>query len=230
MKYEIMGSNMQALKVYLNQGEKIYADSGKLVSKSDNVTMTPRMVGGIFKTIERKVTGASALLTVFSSESGEGHVTLAGVFPGRIVPIELGPGQMFTAEHYAFLAAEGDINFTMEAVNIGAAFFGGAGLLLQKFVGPGVVYLHLAGDITIHDLDGSQTLEVDPGHVAGFDTALSYKIRFVDNVRTALFGGVGLFLATFKGKGRVITHSVSRFKLSSEVYLEGLQQFPQKKQ
>ena len=67
-------------------------------------------------------------------------------------------------------------------------------------------------------------VEVDPGHIAGFDSTLQYKVRFVDNIRTAMFGGVGLFLATFEGEGRLITHSVSRLKLASEIYQIGLSQ------
>ena len=74
----------------------------------------------------------------------------------------------------------------------------------------------------MHTLDGTTPLEVDPRHIAGFDEGIDYKITFVDNIKSALFGGIGLFLAKFEGKGRVITHSVSRYKLSSEIYQEGL--------
>jgi uncharacterized protein (AIM24 family) len=95
---------------------------------------------------------------------------------------------------------------------------------LQKFEGPGVVFIHTVGDLLEYELDGSKALEVEPGHIAGFDASLTYKIRFVDNIRTAMFGGVGLFLAKFEGKGRVILHSVSRFKFSSEIFRAGYEQ------
>lgn len=227
MDHQIIGQNMQALKIYLNEGERVYADSGKLLSKSSNVVMKPRMAGGLLKAIERKVTGATALLTEFSANKGGGNVSVAGLYPGTVYMVELKQGESFAAEDHAFLAAEETVNFSVEVVNIGAAFFGGAGLVLQKFVGPGKVFIHIVGDPVVYDIEGTNQLEIDPGHIAGFDANLKYSIRFVDNVRTAMFGGVGIFLATFTGKGKVIAHSVSRLKLSSEIYREGMQETKQ---
>lgn len=228
MKFSVVGDSMQAARIVLGPGEKIYSDSGKLLSKSENVIMTPRLVGGVVGAIERKFTGATAMLTEFTSKDSEGVVSLAGIMPGKIKMIPLGAGEVFVAEHYAFIAADDSVKFTMETVGFGAAFFGGAGLILQKFTGPGTVLIHVVGDIIEHKLDGTSSLEIDPGHLAGFDGTLQYKVRFVDNVRTAMFGGVGLFLAKFTGKGTVVLHSVSRFKLSSEIYLQGLQQNPKR--
>lgn len=222
MDYKILGGSMQVLDISLGPGEKIYSDSGKLVSKSENVVMTPRLVGGIMGALMRKATGATGMLTEFKAEEDAGDVSVAGVMPGKIKVIELGEGESFVAEHYAFLAAEDSVNFTMQTVGLGAAFFGGAGLILQKLQGPGRVFIHVVGDIIEYELDGTRSLEVDPGHLAGFDSTLNYSVRFVDNIKTAMFGGVGLFLAKFTGKGHVILHSVSRFKLSSEIYLQGM--------
>ncbi len=230
MEFSVVGDSMQAARIVLGPGEKIYADSGKLLSKTENVVMTPRLVGGLIGAIERKITGATAMLTEFSSKGGDGVVSVAGVMPGKVKAIQLVEGEVFVAEHYAFLAADSSVKFSIETVSLGAAFFGGAGLVLQKFVGPGTVLIHVVGDIIEHKLDGTKSLEVDPGHIAGFDGTLQYKITFVDNIRTAMFGGVGLFLAKFTGSGRVVLHSVSRFKLSSEIYLQGLQQNPKKQQ
>ncbi|MDE1865408.1 MAG: TIGR00266 family protein [Candidatus Micrarchaeota archaeon] len=223
MDYQILGHNMQALKINLDKGERVYADSGKLLSKSSNVIMTPRMAGGLVSAIERKLTGASALLTEFAAKDKSGNVSVAGLYPGSVFMVDLKRGDSFAAEDHAFLAAEEAVKFNVETVSLGAAFFGGAGLILQKFVGPGKVFIHIVGDPVIYNVGETDQIEIDPGHIAGFNPSLKYGIRFVDNVRTAMFGGVGLFLATFKGKGSVIAHSVSRLKLSSEIYLEGKQ-------
>ncbi len=224
MEATIIGDDMQSLKVDLAPGEAIYTDSGKLISKDECITMTPRVVGGIIKLIERKATGATGMLTVFKSENQGGHVQIGGIFPGKILQIPLAEGQKFVSEHYAFLAAEQTVNFTMRPVKLASALFGGAGLILQEFVGPGNVWLHVEGDIVVHDMDVPRVIEVDPGHIAGFDSTLDFNIKFVDNIRTMMFGGVGMFLANFKGKGKLITHTVSRLKLSSEIYTEGLEQ------
>ncbi|MCL5007771.1 MAG: TIGR00266 family protein [Candidatus Marsarchaeota archaeon] len=223
VKYEIIGGSMQLLKFTLDAGDKVYADSGKMISKSSNVKMLPKLAGGIISAIERKVTGASALLTEFESQGSEGHVSVAGIIPGKITVVELKSGEEFIGEHYAFIAAEESVKFSMQPVGIGSAFFGGAGLILQKFIGPGNVFLHVAGDLIEYTVTPDNPLEIDPGHIAGFTSGLKYKITFVDNIRSMMFGGVGLFLAKFEGNGRVIAHSVSRFKLSTEIYLEGQQ-------
>ena len=228
MQYEIIGHNMQALKITLNSGEKIYSDSGKLVSKSANIKMTPRLAGGIISAIERKVTGASALLTEYEAMSDNATVSISGIFPGKIYTINLDEGQEFVAEHYAFLAATDKVKFSLQTVGLGTALFGGAGLVLQKFVGPGSVFIHVVGDIIEYNIDEANPLEIDPGHIAGFDANLNYKITFVDNIRTAMFGGIGLFLAKFEGNGKVVAHSVSRFKLATELYLQGEANAPKK--
>ncbi|MGC8669613.1 MAG: TIGR00266 family protein [Candidatus Micrarchaeia archaeon] len=224
MNYEIIGNNMQALKVILNNGEKVYADSAKLVSKSSNVIMTPRLVGGIVGALERKMTGASGFLTEFEATSDQGDVSVSDLLPGKVYVVKLGSGEEFIAEHNAFLAAESSVKFTISTVGIGAAFFGGAGLILQKFEGPGNVFIHVVGDIIEYNLDGTKPLEIEPGHIAGFSPSLKYKITFVDNIKTMMLGGVGLFLAKFEGNGKVIAHSVSRLKFSREMYLEGYEQ------
>jgi len=215
---------MQVLDISLAPGEKVYADSGKLVSKEENIIMTPRLVGGVINALERKITGASGMLTEFKSPDGIGAVSLAGIFPGKIRMVQLAEGEVFISEDYAFLAAEESVKFTLQTVGLGAAFYGQAGLILQKFVGPGKVFIHVVGDIIEYDVGQRGYLEVDPGHIAGFSGSLSYKITFVDNIRTAMFGGVGLFLAKFTGDGIVILHSVSRRKLVAEIYQQGISQ------
>ncbi|MEM3839434.1 MAG: TIGR00266 family protein [Candidatus Micrarchaeaceae archaeon] len=224
MKFTIIGGDLQSLRIDLEKGESVYADSGTLVSKDSTVIMTPRAVGGLLGMLERKATGATALLTEFRARDGPGHMQVAGVFPGRIVPIELADGERFAAERFAFLAAEESVKFDIHITNLSGGLFGGTGFVLQNFTGPGKVFIHITGDMIIHNLDGTKEVEVDPSHVAGFDGTLSYKVRFVDNVKTAMFGGVGLFLATFSGRGRLITQTISRYKLAAELYSEGQEQ------
>ncbi len=224
MKYTTVGDDMQSLRIDFDVGEGVYADSGRLISKDETVIMTPRAVGGIIGMLERKATGATGLLTEFRAKNGPGHMQVAGVFPGKIIPIDLAAGQTFAAERLAFLVAEESVKFDIHITNISGGLFGGTGFVLQNFTGPGKVFIHVTGDMVIHELDGTKAIEVDPAHIAGFDGTLQYKVRFVDNIRTAMFGGVGLFLATFTGKGRLITQTISRYKLAAELYTEGQQQ------
>ncbi|MCL4372343.1 TIGR00266 family protein [Candidatus Marsarchaeota archaeon] len=221
MEYKIIGNSMQSINIKLDKNEAVYSDSGKLISKSSDIKMTPRLAGGVVGAIERKFTGASGFLTEFRAGDFGGIINMAGIIPGKIYAVNLGDGEQFIAEHYAFIACEESVKFSIELVNVGSAFFGGAGLILQRFVGPGMVFLHVAGDVIEYNVSDADPLEIDPGHIAGFDASLKYKITFVDNIKTAMFGGVGLFLAKFNGNGKVVAHSVSRFKLSTEIYLQG---------
>ncbi len=223
MKYTTIGDDMQSLRVDMDQGEAVYADSGTLVSKDETVVMTPRVVGGLIGMIERKATGATALLTEFRALNGPGHMQVADIFPGKIVAIDIPQGGKFSAERRAFLVAEESVKFDIHVTNLSGGMFGGTGFVLQEFSGPGRIYIHAVGDVMEHNLDGTKAVEVDPTHITGFDSTLSYKIRFVDNIKTAMFGGIGLFLATFTGKGRLITQTSSRYKLSAEIYTQGQQ-------
>ncbi|MDE1761863.1 MAG: TIGR00266 family protein [Candidatus Micrarchaeota archaeon] len=222
MDYDIVGGSMQSLHIRLKPGEKIYSDSGKLLGKSASVVMTPRLVGGIIGAVERKITGATGMLTEFKSSNSNGEISLSGVMPGKILAVQLKPGESFISEQYAFLAAEDTVQFSVQTMNFGAAFFGGEGIILQKLTGPGTVFIHIVGDIVQVDVDEKNPVEIDPGHIAGYFSTLQFKVRFVDNVKTAMFGGVGLFLASFSGKGKLYLHSLSRYKLASELFEQGM--------
>ncbi len=139
------------------------------------------------------------------------------------MPIDIVEGSKFITERKAFLVREESVKFGIYVANMAEGMFGGTGFVLQEFTGPGRIHIHVTGDVIEHNLDGTNTVEVDPSHVAGFDGTLEYKVRFVDNVKTAMFGGVGLFLATFSGKGRLITQTISPYKLAAEIYSEGQQ-------
>ena len=223
MEYEILGSSMQSLHITLKDGERIYSDSGKLLSKSAGIVMTPRLVGGIVGALERKVTGATGMLTEFKAGGGAAEIALAGIMPGKVLGIKLAAGESFVAEQYAFLAAEDTITFSIQTMSMGATFFGGEGIVLQKFVGPGTLFIHVVGDIIEHDITPSNPFEADPGHIAGYYSTLQFKVRFVDNIRTAMFGGVGLFLANFTGSGKLYLHSVSRYKFAADIFQQGAQ-------
>jgi len=211
----------QLLNLILAKGEKVYTDPGKLVGKSSTIAMIPRASGGLVQALSRKLAGNPAMLTQFEASTAGGLISLAGILPGKVEAITLKDGEEFVAEHFAFLAAEDTVSFTVQPLNIGAAFFGGAGLLLQKFKGPGTIFIQAVGDTIDYVMDGSTSLEVEPGHIAGYDATLAFKLKFVDNIRSMMFANEGIFLATFTGRGRIILHSVSRFKLSSLVFKEG---------
>jgi uncharacterized protein (AIM24 family) len=47
---------------------------------------------------------------------------------------------------------------------------------------------------------------------------VSYDIQFVGNVKTALFGGEGIFFATLTGPGRVWLQSLPFSRIADRIY------------
>jgi uncharacterized protein (AIM24 family) len=100
---------------------------------------------------------------------------------------------------------------------LGAGFFGGEGFILEKLVGPGTVFIHAGGDFVEFSLNAGETMHIDAGCIVAFDESVDYDIQFVGGIKTALFGGEGLFLAAVTGPGRVIVQSMTINKLRREL-------------
>lgn len=214
MQYKIIGEDMQTLDILLKKGDKFYANPGHFVSKDNSVDMSARAVGGATGGLIRAFTGTGIFLAEFSAND-DGNVSLAGIFPGKIMSFNLKEGEELLVEHFAYLASDTG-NVEIQTVSLGAAFFGGAGLFLQKHKGPGSVFIHVIGRAIENDLDGTSEMQIEPGHIAAFQPSLSYNIKYVGNIRAAILGGAGLFFANFSGKGTVYCHSTSRFALMAQ--------------
>lgn len=215
MEFDITGDNLQLVTLHLAGGETVYAEAGTMNHMSSNIEMKAKAKGGLIKGLKRMVTGESFFITEFNAKS-DGFVAFGGNIPGKIQPIQLGPGNEFMAQKDAFLCAEDtidmDVAFTKK---LGAGFFGGEGFVLQKFSGQGYVFIHAAGDFVVKDLQPGETLKVDTGSVVGFDTTVKYDITRAGGIKTSMFGGEGLFLTTLTGPGKVIIQSMSIANLAS---------------
>ncbi len=225
MKYEIEGDNLQVVRIFLDPGEEVYAEAGKMVYKTSNVSMESKMMGSglgdkIFGALKRKVAGESLFTTHFMAQDGPGEVGFAGDFPGRIEAIQISPAKPFIAQKDAFICATPGVELTIAfQKKIGAGLFGGEGFILEKFQGEGVVFIHAGGDFVHFDLAPGQQLEVDTGCIVGFDAMVNYNVQFVGGIKTAIFGGEGLFLATLRGPGKVIIQTMTLSKLRRELGL-----------
>ncbi|HOK57172.1 MAG TPA: TIGR00266 family protein [bacterium] len=223
MKFEIFGGNLQFVKVYISQGEEIYAEAGKMMFKSSNVNMETRMTSQSTKdllkdVLTRTITGESIFMTYFTCYDKEGYVAFAGDFPGKIQAIELKPGISFIAQRDAFICAESRVKFGITfQKKVGPAFFGGEGFILEKFTGPGTVFIHAGGDFYEIDLKENEKIHIDTGCIVGFEETVDYDVEFVKDIKTAIFGGEGLFLATLTGPGKIILQSMTLARLRREL-------------
>jgi uncharacterized protein (TIGR00266 family) len=210
------------VRIQLKPGQEIYAEAGKMVYKTTNVSWETRMSGStigqkILGALKRSVMGESIFLTYFRSQ-GDGEVGFAGNYPGKLTVFDLEPGRSVLAQRDAFIVAETSVQLSVALVKrFGAGFFGGEGFILERLTGPGKVFIHGGGDFVEFSLNMGQTLQVNTGCIVAFDESVSYDIQMVGGIKTALFGGEGLFLATLTGPGRVIVQSMTLEKLRREL-------------
>jgi uncharacterized protein (TIGR00266 family) len=218
LDYTIHGDNLQVARVRLKPGQELFAEAGKMLYKTPNIQWETRMSGEslgekLWGALKRKVMGESLFLTYFRSAT-DGEVGFAGDYPGRIQALELPPGRSFLVQRDSFLAAQSTATLNIAFVKkLGAGFFGGEGFILEKITGPGTAFIHAGGDQIEFELKAGESLQVDTGCVVGFEESVNYDIQFVGGIKTAIFGGEGLFLATLGGPGRVIVQSLTLEKL-----------------
>ena len=223
LKYDIEGHNLQIARVHLQPGQEIYAEAGKMIYKSATVDWTTRMTGQslgdkIFGAIKRKLMGESLFFTYFRSTGAVGQVGFAGHYPGKIQVFDLAAGQVMMVQRDGFLFAQSTVTLDIAMVRrLGAGLLGGEGFILQKLTGPGLVFIHAGGDHVDFTLAPGETLQVQSGHLVAFEPTVNYDIQMVGSIRTAIFGGEGLFLTTLTGPGRVILQSMTLERLRHEL-------------
>jgi uncharacterized protein (TIGR00266 family) len=222
LDYTIQGDNLQVIRIRLQPGQELYAEAGKMVYKQPQVAWETRMSGEtlgekLLGALKRKLMGESLFLTYFRA-SIPGEVGFAGSYPGRVQAFDLKPGQTIFVQRDAFVVAQSSIQLNIALVKrLGAGFFGGEGFILERLTGPGIVFIHAGGDFVEFTLAAGESLQIDTGCIVAFDETVDYDIQLAGGIRTALFGGEGLFLATLTGPGRVIVQSLTLQKMRREL-------------
>lgn len=219
MRYDIVGDVMQALQVELNPGEELYAEAGSMLYIGPGIDLQARMQGGVMKGLMRKfLAGETMFMSVFRGIGPGAKMALANPIAGKIFPIEL-HGNTILAERNAYLAAIGNVDLSIAFTKrFGAGLFGGEGFILQKISGQGLVFLHAGGNMLEFNLAAGETLRVDTGCIVAMVPSVSYDIQLIGGLKTALFGGEGLFFATLRGPGHVWLQSLPFSRLASRIY------------
>ena len=207
MQSSIDGTNMPVLRVMLQQGERLVAETGELSWKSPNVTLQTSMSGagqsGLFGVISRVVAGGGLFMTQFSAEGGPGLVAFAAKIPGHITEHDLSNGAYLVHRH-GFMAGIGNVRLELAFQRrLGAGIFGGDGFRLQRVSGQGKFWSMLGGEVIPHDLAPGEQIDVHPGHVGMFEESVEFDITMIPGIRNKLFGGDGFFMARLTGPGRV---------------------------
>jgi uncharacterized protein (TIGR00266 family) len=229
--FEIKGSEMQFVEVELDPGEAVVGEAGSMMFMDAGVAMDTvfgdgsRNQSGLFGKLlgagKRLITGESLFTTVYTNQgSTKLKVAFAAPYPGKILPIDLHQiGGMLICQKDAFLCAAKGVAlgiYFQQKMSVG--FFGGEGFVMQKLEGDGLAFVHAGGTVLKRELQPGQTLFVDTGCLVAFTPNVNFEIQYVGKIKTALFGGEGLFFAKVTGPGTVWLQSLPFSRLASRVF------------
>ncbi|MCO4771256.1 MAG: AIM24 family protein [Deltaproteobacteria bacterium] len=209
------GTIAQFVTLQLKRDQVIWASRGSLMSYNDKVDWQLKVPGGVGKAVSRMMSGEGIALTWIKARGPGGEVVLTNNAPGRLLTWDLDRGGIVCTPG-AFVAALGDVNIDVTmARKAGAAFFGGAGLFLQKLSGTGIAIVHGAGDFHIRELEPEETILVSTGNLAAFSEGIDYDIRGVGGCRKMFFGGEGMFMTALTGPGWVMMQSLKKMPIQA---------------
>lgn len=202
MQYEIIGGSFPVVTCNLQSGESMITESGSMVWMSPNMEMETSG-GGLGKMFSRAFSGENLFQNIYTAR-GQGMIAFGSSFPGKIIPLEIGPGREMILQKKAFLAAERGVDLSIHFnKKLGTGLFGGEGFIMQRLSGQGTAFAEIDGDLVIYNLAPGQQMVVDTGNVAGFETTVSMEIRQVPGLKNAFFGGEGLFNTVLTGPGKI---------------------------
>ena len=227
--YKLIGDDLQAVIITLDPNETVIAEAGAMMYMEDGIvmqtTLDPNAQGGgmmskLMQGARRALTGDSFFVTTFGNGANKRRdVAFASPYPGKITPIDLRAWHgRIIAQKDAFLCAARGTNVTIAFTRrLGAGFFGGEGFILQLIEGDGLAFLHASGTMHEITLAGGDTLRVDTGCLVALEETVDYDIETVPGIKTALFGGEGLFLARLRGPGRVLLQTMPFSRLADRI-------------
>jgi uncharacterized protein (TIGR00266 family) len=227
--YEIIGDDLQLVEVELDPGETVIAEAGSMTYMEDGIAFESKMgdgsepeqgfFGKLFGAGKRMIAGESLFMTHFTNRGqGKRRVAFSAPYPGKIIAVDLAQaGHELICQKDAFLAAALGTKVSV-AFNqkLGAGFFGGEGFILQRLQGDGKCFIHAGGTIVQKQLRGER-LRLDTGCLVAFTPGIDYDIERAGNLKSMLFGGEGLFLATLQGTGTVWVQSMPFSRLADRI-------------
>jgi uncharacterized protein (TIGR00266 family) len=221
---------MQFVEIELDPNESVVAEAGGMMMMEDGIDMETifgdgdnnqkGFLGKLVGAGKRVLTGESLFMTVFTNNGvGKKRVSFAAPYPGKIIPVDLSEqGGKVICQKDAFLCAAKGVSIGIDFQRkLGTGFFGGEGFIMQKLEGDGLAFVHAGGTIIKRDLQPGEKLRIDTGCLVALSKEVDYDIEFVGKVKTAFFGGEGLFFATVRGPGSVWIQSLPFSRLADRI-------------
>jgi uncharacterized protein (TIGR00266 family) len=228
--YKVLGDDMQFVEVELDPGEAAVAEAGGMFYMEDGISMETvfgdgsqqrtTFVDALLGAGKRLLVGESLFMTVFmNTGQGKRRVSFGAPYPGKIVPIKLSEigGELITQRDSFLAAAKGvSIGIAFQK-RIGVGFFGGEGFIMERLQGDGWAFVHAGGMLVERTLGPGELLRVDTGCLVALQSSVSYDIEYVGKIKSAIFGGEGVFFATLRGPGRVWLQSLPLSRLARRI-------------
>jgi uncharacterized protein (TIGR00266 family) len=228
--FKVYGDDLQFVEVELDPNEAVVAEAGGMMYMEDGIEMetifgdgsaqNSGFMGALLGAGKRLLTGESLFMTVFQNRAPRrAKVAFGAPYPGKIVPVHLAEvGGEVIAQKDAFLCAAKGVSVGI-AFNkkLGAGLFGGEGFIMERLQGDGWAFMHAGGTLMARDLGPGETLRVDTGCVVAFTRGVDFDIQYVGKIKSALFGGEGLFFATLRGPGRVWLQSLPLSRMADRI-------------
>lgn len=223
--YRIIGESIQLVEVELDPNETVIAEAGAMVYMEDGISFEAKMGDGttpnqgffdkLLSAGSRVLAGESLFITHFTNRGlGKKRVAFSAPYPGTVIPIDLSQlGGRLIVQKDGFLCAALGTKITMHFNRkLGAGLVGGEGFILQKLEGDGKAFVHAGGTI-IEKYLNNETLRIDTGCIVAFEPQIDFDVESTGSLKSMVFGGEGLFLATLHGTGRVWLQSMPIRKL-----------------
>ncbi len=229
--YQIFGDDMQFVEIELDPMEAVVAEAGGMMYMDEGVEMetifgdgsqqNSGFLGSLLGAGKRLLVGESLFMTVFQNRSSARRkLAFAAPYPGKIVPVHLTTvGGELIAQKDAFLCAAKGVSVGIAfQKRFGAGLFGGEGFIMERLQGDGWAFVHAGGTLLERELAPGEVLKVDTGCIVAFQPSVDYDIQYVGKIKSALFGGEGLFFATLRGPGRIWLQSLPFSRLAGRIY------------
>lgn len=228
--YKIHGDDMQFVEIELDPAEAVVAEAGAMMFMDDGIAMETifgdgsaqnhGFMGALLGVGKRLITGESLFITVFQNQgTGKRRVAFGAPYPGKILPIPLTElGGELIAQKDSFLCAAKGVTISIAFQRkLGVGLFGGEGFIMQRLQGDGWCFIHAGGTLYERTLTPGEILRVDTGCIVAFQPSVDYDIQMVPGIKTAFFGGEGLFFATLRGPGKVWLQSLPFSRLAGRI-------------
>ncbi len=224
--YQIKGESIQIVEVELDPLETVIAEAGAMLFMEEGIQFEAKMGDGsaanqslfdkLLSAGSRVLTGESLFMTHFTNRGNKkAKVGFSAPYPGTVIPIDLATSrnnELIVQKDGFLCAAFGTKLSIFFNRKIGAGLVGGEGFILQKLQGDGKAFVHAGGTVIERTLN-NETLRVDTGCVVAFESQVDFDVETTGSLKSMIFGGEGIYLATLKGSGKIWLQSMPIRKL-----------------